>query len=198
MKRDVEENELKQLFRELRREDESLAPPFDKDWDAALSRMGGGRSPLRVFRLAVATAIALILLGGFALILFTQLSRQPISNATTESVATRTQPNSPSVESIETPSSPVEIFKAGRDQLAEADSKTSSVRERSKSARRRPSARSQTTVTLISRTTVALISRWRSPTEFLLNSPGEQLLKTIPRLNESLLDIKAVTLDVNN
>ena len=44
MKRDVEENELKQLFRELRREDESLAPPFDKDWDAALSRMGGGRS----------------------------------------------------------------------------------------------------------------------------------------------------------
>ena len=198
MKRDVEENELKRLFRELRREDERLAPPFDKDWDAALSRMGGGRSPLRVFRLAAATAIALILLGDFALILFTRLSRQPISNATTESVATRTQPHSPSVESIETPSSPVEIFKAGRDQLAKADSKTSSVRERSKSARRRPSARFQTTDTLISRTTVALISRWRSPTEFLLNSPGEQLLKTIPRLNESLLEIKTVTFDGNN
>ena len=205
MKRDVEENELKRLFRELRREDERLAPPFDKDWDAALSRMGGGRSPLRVFRLAAATAIALILLGDFALILFTRLSRQPISNATTESVATRTQPHSPSVESIETPSSPVEIFKAGRDQLAKADSKTreadsklDSVRERSKSARRRVSARSQTTVALVSRTTVTLISRWRSPTEFLLNSPGEQLLKTVPRLNESLLDFKSVTLDVNN
>ena len=89
--------------------------------------------------------------------------------------------------------------------MAKADLKTSgpdlklgSARERSKSARRRVSARSQTTVASISRTTVTLISRWRSPTEFLLDSPGEQLLKTVPRLNESLLDIKAVTPDVNN
>jgi hypothetical protein len=186
----VEENELKQLFRELRREDEGLAPSFARDWDAALSRMGGGRSPRRVFRLAAATLVALILLGGLALILFTRSSRQPISNATTEPAAAQTQPRSPSVAPIETPSGPVESSKVEPNQVAKADSKTGLVRERSKSAWRRPSARS--------RTTVVLISRWRSPTEFLLNSPGEQLLKTVPRLNESLLDIKAVTLDANN
>ena len=198
MNRDLEENELKRLFRELRREDERLAPSFARDWDAALSRMDGGRSPRRVFRLAAATLVALILLGGLALIIFTRSSRQPISNATTEPAAAQTQPRSPSVASVETPSSPVESSKVEPNQVAKVDSKTGLVRERSKSARRRPSARSRTTVALISRTTVVLISRWRSPTEFLLNSPGEQLLKTVPRLDESLLEIKAVTLDGNN
>ena len=220
MNRDVEENELKQLFRELRREDERLAPPFARDWGAALSRtdtplsrMNERRSPRRTFRLAAATLVALILLGAFALILFTRSSRQPTLTATAESAETRTQPRSPSVAPIETPTSLVEdSSEIGRNQVAKADSKTSgpdsklgSARERSKSARRRlsaqsrlMSARSQTTVASISRTTVALISRWRSPTEFLLKSPGEQLLKTVPRLNESLLDIKAVTPDVNN
>ena len=212
MNRDVEENELKQLFRELRREDERLAPPFARDWGAALSRTDEGRSPRRTFRLAAATLVALILLGGSALILFTRPSRRPISNANPESAETRTQPRSPSVAQVETPTSHVESSDAGRNQLAKADSKTigadsktGSARERPKSARRRVSARSQlmsarsqTTVASISRTTVTLISRWRSPTEFLLNSPGEQLLKTVPRLNESLLDIKAVTPDVNN
>ena len=205
MNRDVEENELKRLFRELRREDERLAPPFARDRDAALSRMNEGHSPRRAFRLAAATAIALILVGGSALILFKWSSRRPISTANTESVATQTQPRSPSVAPIETPTRPVESFKAGRNQVAKVDLKTSgadlklgSARERSKSARRRVSARSQTTVALVSRTTVTLISRWRSPTEFLLNSPGEQLLKTVPRLNESLLEIKTVTFDGNN
>src|SRR5947209_3048013 len=162
MNRDVEENELKRLFRELRREDERLAPPFARDWDAALSRtdaalsrMNEGHSPRRAFRLAAATAIALILVGGSALILFKWSSRQPISNATAESVATQTQPHSPSVAPVETPSGHIENSNAGRNQVAKADLKTSgpdlklgSARERSKSARRRVSARSQTTVAL--------------------------------------------------
>src|SRR5438105_13154010 len=118
MNRDVEENELKRLFRELRREDERLAPPFARDWGAALSRTDEGRSPRRTFRLAAATLVALILLGGSALILFKWPSGQPISNATTESIATRTQPRSPSVAPIETPTSHVESSNAGRNQLA--------------------------------------------------------------------------------
>jgi hypothetical protein len=35
-----------------------------------------------------------------------------------------------------------------------------------------------------------LLSQWRSPTEFLMRTPGEEFLKTIPRLNESLIEIK--------
>src|SRR5436853_417801 len=125
MNRDLEENELKQLFRELRREDERLAPPFARDWDAALSRMNEGHSPRRTFRLAAATLVALILLGGSALILFKRSSRRPISNANAEPVATQTQPHPPSVAPIETTTSHVESSNAGRNQVAEADSKTS-------------------------------------------------------------------------
>jgi hypothetical protein len=36
-----------------------------------------------------------------------------------------------------------------------------------------------------------LISQWRSPTESLLRTPGEQLFKRVPRLDESLVNIKA-------
>ena len=37
-----------------------------------------------------------------------------------------------------------------------------------------------------------LISQWRSPTQSLLRTPGEQLFKRVPRLDESLVNIKAI------
>ncbi|MCI0332861.1 MAG: hypothetical protein L0228_06525 [Planctomycetes bacterium] len=40
-----------------------------------------------------------------------------------------------------------------------------------------------------------LISQWRSPTESLLRTPGEQLFKRVPRLDESLLNIKVTIPD---
>ncbi len=42
-----------------------------------------------------------------------------------------------------------------------------------------------------------LISEWRSPTEFLLRIPGEELLRRVPRLDESLVNIKAIIPDQN-
>lgn len=35
-----------------------------------------------------------------------------------------------------------------------------------------------------------LISQWRSPTEFLLKTPGDELLRTVPRLGASAVEIK--------
>src|SRR5262249_13562221 len=40
------------------------------------------------------------------------------------------------------------------------------------------------------RSATVLISQWSSPTESLLRTPGEQLLKRVPRLDESLISIK--------
>jgi len=37
------------------------------------------------------------------------------------------------------------------------------------------------------------ISGWRSPTDFLLAPVDEQLLRTVPRLDESLHEIQAIT-----
>jgi hypothetical protein len=44
----------------------------------------------------------------------------------------------------------------------------------------------------------SLISQWRSPTESLLRTPGEQLFKRVPRLDESFVKIKAaITNQIN-
>jgi hypothetical protein len=40
--------------------------------------------------------------------------------------------------------------------------------------------------------TAIWISQWRSPTQSLLHTPGEQLLKRVPRLDESLVNIKVI------
>lgn len=42
---------------------------------------------------------------------------------------------------------------------------------------------------------VPLISQWRSPTDFLLKAPGDPLLKTVPRLGESLVEMEALRPD---
>ena len=184
-----EENEIRRLFRELRREDERLAPPFAGDWNAALSRTDRERTPRRTLRLSAAAATALIVLGGLALVVFRTPSK-PTPDAAQGSVAARVQTQAPPVVSTEAPTSRVEKSEAGRNREAEPGAKIGSARGLSKNIRRRVPPRSRPAVTLI--------SRWRSPTEFLLNSPGEQLLRTVPRLDESLLKIKTVTLDGND
>ncbi len=45
---------------------------------------------------------------------------------------------------------------------------------------------------------VSSISQWQSPTDFLLNFPGDPLLKTIPQLGESFLEIKGSISDQTN
>ncbi len=45
---------------------------------------------------------------------------------------------------------------------------------------------------------MTVISQWRSPTESLLRTPGEQLIKRVPRLDESLVNITAASPDQRN
>jgi len=47
------------------------------------------------------------------------------------------------------------------------------------------------------RSAAVLISQWRSPTESLLRTPGEQMLKQVPRLDESLISIKTTITNQN-
>ncbi|MEW6213366.1 MAG: hypothetical protein AB1631_34040, partial [Acidobacteriota bacterium] len=37
-----------------------------------------------------------------------------------------------------------------------------------------------------------LISRWQSPTDFLLKTPGAELLNSVPRITDSTLDLKSI------
>lgn len=44
----------------------------------------------------------------------------------------------------------------------------------------------------------ALISQWRSPTDFLLKTPGEQWLRETPRLGAPLAEIKPLVIERKN
>ena len=64
----------------------------------------------------------------------------------------------------------------------------------------RGSFRSSPKPTILTGTPVALssISQWQSPTDFLLKFPGDSLLKTIPQLGESFLEIRGNISDQTN
>lgn len=194
MNGDTEEREIRRLYSELRREDERLTLPFDSDWNAALSRRDTGRrdawlTPRRAFRLYAATAAALILLGGLALVFLERSSGQKAPSATPYSVTKLAQPHALVAAHPENLTSAAAGRETTKERKSKPDSKTDLVREHSKTFRRlrgRPQP------------TVSLISHWRSPTDFLLDSSGTPLLKTVPRLDESLVEIKTVGLGGND
>ena len=43
-----------------------------------------------------------------------------------------------------------------------------------------------------------LLSRWQSPTDFLLKTSADPLLKTVPRVGESFMEIKPIVKDEKN
>ena len=139
MKLNLEENKLRELFLELRREDEGAAPPFNEAWETA-------SSPLRQMRwrryvLRVTAAAAMLAALGVAVIRF--ISPLPAQRLAPGLISDRAVPANGSVSS---------------------------------------SLPWQSTV---------LISQWRAPTDFLLQSPGEELLKAVPRPGQSQNDLPA-------
>jgi hypothetical protein len=173
MKHDLVENRIKQLFYELRQVDERRAPSFDSVLRAASSRAGQAGPAWASLRVAVASAM-LILAGGFVFIL---LKPSLLSNETTDSESSLPIARMPYRQLESPPSGPLTPT------VERAPALEAIRRELTRPARRkRPAARSHQAP--------MLISEWQSPTAFLLRTPGEQLLKTVPRVGESLIEIK--------
>lgn len=108
-----EEQKIKQLFSDLKREDERRAPTFASELAAARSR-GESAGPPHLVAMIAATA-AIMLLGLSLVVYFQRLPKEPRQSA----------------------------------QL------------------------------------VITITQWKSPTAFLLEVPGNDLLKTVPQLNDA-------------
>jgi hypothetical protein len=164
-----EEERIKTLFQQLREEDERYAPSFAHDWKAALSRQEKLRHQGSAWRLAVA---ALLLVVGAACAGWWMFSGQStMRQAQVETV--RSEP--PPADVAPQPVSPAP---------------TQIENPRYATGRQRTFVRPQPTA--------SLISQWRSPTQSLLRVPGEQLLKRVPRLDESSVNIKATIPDQKN
>src|SRR5262245_26151306 len=166
MNQDQEARTIRELFRQLRRNDESGAPSFVDSLAPAPSRYEKD-TRLRLGWQVAGTIVVALLLGGAWLIFSGRDTKTPgRSNAAHSdggpSLRAEAPPPNP------TPSSNVE-----------KTIKPDHQRRQQRRVQRRPET--------------LFLSQWRSPTEFLMRTPGDQFLKAIPRLNESLIEIKLIS-----
>lgn len=170
MNQDWEEKAIRQLFRDERETDESVAPHFAATLEAAISRRRPARAGSLIRRAAIAV-VALVAISGFVLLLLVRSGSGPQSvvSIEQEEFAPKTPAPNRSVEvAAATPKEPSRPAHRGR-------------------GHRQSSVRGAT-----------LISEWRSPTDFLLKTPGDQLLKTVPRVGASAIEIKVDFSDLRN
>ena len=165
-----EESRIKELFHELKQEDERRAPAFARTMEAALSRSAKTstsaktRQPWRLLPVAV-VAVMLILVGISVFIIFRQSATETYQAEIADTVAPLAQPPPPSV---------IENTPRKDESVDKKDSQRPGKR---RVARERPLS-------------PTLISDWRSPTDFLLETSSWQLLKATPRVDESITSIK--------
>lgn len=171
MNQDWEEKAIRQLFRDERERDETVAPHFAATLEAAIARRRPARSGSLIWRAAIA-AVALVAVIGFVLLLLGRsgAGRQPVVSITQDESASKTPAPSRS-DDVGVAILPPEPSKPAHGARW----------------RRRSSVRSAT-----------LISEWQSPTDFLLRTPGDQLFKTVPRVGASAIEIKVNFSDQKN
>lgn len=162
MKREAER--IRKLFQQLKEEDERHAPSFAHDWNAALSRQDALRHQWSAWRLAAGGAL-LIVIGAACAGWWMYVRQSTMRQAPIETV--RSEPPTHAATPPQVSPSPAPVKNPP-----------------GVTRRQRASVRPQPTA--------IRISQWRSPTQSLLQTPGEQLLKRVPRLDESLVNIKLI------
>jgi hypothetical protein len=170
MNQDWEEKAIRQLFRDERDTDEIVAPHFAATLEAAISRRRPARAGSLIWRAAIA-AVALVAVIGFVLLLLGRsgAGRQPVVSITQDESASKPPGPNRNVEAV--PTLPPEPSKPAH---------------RARGHRQSPVR------------TATLISEWQSPTDFLLKTPGDELLKTVPRVGPSAIEIKVNFSDLKN
>ena len=180
MNHNLEEKKIRQLFLELRQQDESEAPPFPVVLNSALTSTNRLSPVWFNWRMAAVIAM-LILVSGVSFLLFRQSFTTQQGNTATTAEAfsvhhfARQQPSS---TNFPNPAQPV---LAGRQ----------ATKEIHKAVYRKPFSHSPQQTNL-------LISKWQSPTDFLLRTPGAEWLRNLPQINESILEIKNLLPDSKN
>jgi len=171
MNRDWREKRIRQLFNELGREDERKAPGFAKVLQAALMQSRGPGRRLGLWRLAAVAAIAVpaVVVG---LVLLARHSTEPavLGDFMTLQTVPYPAPAPPEIMSPPVGSRPPIHIRAARSRRPASPTYNSTV----------------------------LISEWQSPTNFLLRVPGDELLKSLPRVPDSSPGITKSLIEKHN
>jgi hypothetical protein len=185
MNQNLEEQKLRQLFREARRADERHTPSFAE----TIVAQSAGRPVitwLSNWRIAVA-ALALIIVGIGGFTLFYRSATQ-----TGQEVAyyPQTRGGFPDQPGIMPPPAILPELSPGK------SPQKIKVRTVRLSASRRGS---RSTGRQIGIDASALLSfKWQSPTAFLLRTPGVDLLKPMPRIGDSRVQLDVIHFDEKN
>jgi hypothetical protein len=173
-----DEKRIRQLFREMSGDDRARAPEFAAVVAAASSRTARPRT--RTAPLKAAAAVAMLCIATLIAIAIVQRSSEP--PATTAPGYEAEGPTTPPEER----SNVVPLTPA-----AESPSIATGAVRRRKPARHR---RNSTSWAIATNSLFA----WQSPTASLMQTPGDELMRSLPRLGESLRTIKSFSSDQFN
>ncbi len=178
MNRNSEEQKIKQWFHEARQADAALAPSFAETVAAARAKTLPTARWSLAWRFAL-VAVVLMAIGVAALIFFKRSTAQP-HQQTAQQAETLESPQAIPAPQI-TDSAPTPVVKARAVALRVTP-------RRPRATRPRPEIELS-----------ALLSfKWQSPTDFLLRTPGADLLKTLPRINDSVVRFNVIRPDEQN
>jgi|SRR5712692_8087919 len=180
-----EEKKIQTLFSELRLADERTAPSFSATWNRAQAR---ALRPRRAFNLSFVAATALLICALVSLAWWSrhwQRTQQPNVVAITASgVAPDLKPS--------------DVVPASKESAApnrsEPKKPVTAAHRFEGSARLRAerlAARQEANLLAAAKKQASAISSWQSPTATLLSSPNDDLLKSLPQLNESTNGLKS-------
>jgi hypothetical protein len=177
MERAGNEKKIRALFRELKLEDERAQPGFAGVWNRAQAT---SPRPRRAFKLSFAAATALLFITFCSVALWSrnwQRGQQfyaSVASASPTPAATLSPP-------------PTEF------ELKQPDKNGLRHRVRSNHWTRKLAARRQAELAARNaaiREAVALAS-WQSPTAMLMQSPADDVLTSLPQLNQSAVELKS-------
>jgi hypothetical protein len=173
-----EENRIRTLFSELRLADEQAAPSFAATWNRAQIKSVKRRG----FNLALVAATTLLLCGVVSLAWWSTHSTRPqTSNSVAVSDSTLYKPSTVKVAN-------------GESEQVKPASTTNETESKSKSRSPRAATRRQVIMLAADRKVLRdaqAISNWQSPSAALLPSSNNDLLKSLPELDENSKGMKS-------
>ena len=171
------EKRIRQLFGEMSRDDARRAPDFEMLVQAGSRGVARSKSGVQAFLAAAAAAVLLVAVVTAAVLMVRHPNNQSPSGA-----------DRPVAEWVAPPKSPEPVVPRRPPSVATNHTPVRHAARRIRNQRRS----NELAIAMKS------LSAWQSPTASLLNSPGEELLKSLPRLGDSLQTLRSFSVDENN
>ncbi len=174
------EEKIQTLFRELKLEDEHLASGFGRLWNSVEKTT---ERPARAFKISFAVATSLLVIALCSLALWArtwQWAEQPgpaVANQSTKPGPTPSSTTTPQL-ALSEPKQPV---------VARSSDRIRSIRRARKLAAERQALTESHSAMLEARA----ISSWQAPTTMLMQSPAEDVLTSLPQLDQSITELKS-------